>query len=62
MIVSVWVPDEPVFTLPKLTVSVLNESVCVAAMPVPVSETTLGEPGALLTIEILPLTEPVLAG
>jgi hypothetical protein len=48
----------PSFTLPKLTLLVLNERVCDAAVPVPVSEITAGEPGALLTKEALPLAAP----
>ena len=62
VIVSLCVEDDPVFTLPKLAVVVLKESVSVAAMPVPLKPTTLGEPEALLTIEMLPLAEPVAEG
>lgn len=48
----------PSFTLPKLTLLVLNERVRDAAVPVPLSEITAGEPGALLTKEALPVTAP----
>ena len=52
----------PSFTLPKLTLLVLNERVCDAAVPVPFSEITAGEPGALLTREALPLAAPAADG
>lgn len=52
----------PSFTLPKLMLLVLNERVCDGAVPVPLSEITAGEPGALLTREALPLAAPADAG
>ena len=52
----------PVFTFPKFKLLVLNERVCVAATPVPVKETVLGEVAALLAIVMLPLAAPVAEG
>ena len=60
--VTVCVELVPVSTLPKLTALVLSERVCVAATPVPFNATTLGEVGALLTIVMLPLAAPAIAG
>jgi hypothetical protein len=54
----------PTFTLPKLTVVglVLNsDCVCVgvcACVPVPLNAIAMGEPAALLAIEMLPLAPP----
>jgi hypothetical protein len=45
--------------LPKFTLVVLNDSVSVAVIPVPLKDTPLGDPAALLTIEMPPLAEPV---
>lgn len=59
---TVWVVLVPVFTLPKLREVVFRDSTWVAVTPVPVSATTLGDPAALLTIEMLPLAEPVVEG
>jgi hypothetical protein len=57
--VSVCVEETPVSTLPKFTLVVLNDSVSVAVIPVPLKDTPLGDPAALLTIEMPPLAEPV---
>jgi len=62
VIVSFCVLLVPSSTLPKLTLLLLNERVCVAATPDPLKVTTAGEPGALLTIVILPVADPVEAG
>lgn len=59
---TVWVVLVPVFTLPKLREVVFTDSTWVAVTPVPVSATTLGDPAALLTIEMLPLAEPAVEG
>ena len=56
------VDEEPTVTLPKFTLVGLNESVCVAATPVPLNASVPGDPAALLTSETLPLTEPAVAG
>ena len=60
--VTPCVEEEPKFTLPKLALVGLNDSVRVAATPVPVKAIVAGEFGALLTIETLPLTEPATVG
>ena len=60
--VSVCVEERPVSTLPKLTLVELNESVSVAAIPVPLKDTPVGDPAALLTSDMLPLAEPVADG
>jgi len=52
----------PVVTLPKLRLVGLMPRVRVAAIPVPLSPTAVGEVGALLTIEMLPDTEPTDVG
>ena len=51
-----------VVTLPKLRLVGLILSVKVAAIPVPVRLTGVGEVGALLTIERLPDTAPTAVG
>jgi hypothetical protein len=50
--------EDPVFTFPKLKDVVLKESSSVAATPVPLRVIILGEVGALLTIDTLPLAAP----
>jgi len=50
--------EVPVVTLPKLRLFELNPRVRVAAIPVPVSTTDVGEVGALLKMEMLPDTGP----
>lgn len=52
----------PVFTLPKLRLVVLNDSVSVAATPVPLSVTVAGEALALLAMLMLPLSVPAAVG
>jgi len=52
----------PLSTLPKPTLFELKERVCVAATPDPLNANAAGEPGALLTIVILPVADPVEAG
>jgi hypothetical protein len=56
------VEELPVFTFPKATLVVLNESVSVCATPVPLSGMLAGEFGALLTTDTLPVTAPAEAG
>src|SRR5437867_13336007 len=52
----------PTDTLPKLRLVGLAESCSVAATPLPLSGMAVGEPGALLTSETLPVTLPTPAG
>jgi hypothetical protein len=52
----------PMVTLPKLRLVGLMPSVKVAAIPVPLRLTEVGEVGALLTIEMLPDAEPTNVG
>ena len=52
----------PVVTLPKLKLAGLMLRMKVAAIPVPLRLTELGEVGALLTIEMLPDAEPATVG
>ena len=52
----------PSFTLPKLKLVGLMPRVKVAATPVPLRPTEVGEVGALLTIETLPDAEPTTVG
>jgi len=54
VIVSLSVEEVPVFTLPKARLLELNEIVCVAATPVPLNATVVGELGALLTMFTVP--------
>jgi hypothetical protein len=54
--------DVPVVTLPKLRLVGLMLSVRVAAIPVPLRLTEVGEVGALLTIEMLPVAGPATVG
>ena len=54
--------DVPVVTLPKLRLVGLMLSVRVAAIPVPLRLTEVGEVGALLTIEMLPDAAPTSVG
>src|SRR5271163_4762344 len=51
-----------VVTLPKLRLVGLIPSVKVAAIPVPVRLTGVGEVGALLTMEMLPEAAPTVVG
>jgi hypothetical protein len=62
--VTVCVLLLPTLTLPKLRLVALGESwsVVPVAAPVPLIAMVLGEFGALLTNETLPLTAPALAG
>ena len=62
VIVTPCVEDEPVFTFPNATLLVLNVRISVAATPVPLKPIVVGEVGALLTIEMLPVAEPAAAG
>src|SRR6266566_2760379 len=52
----------PVVTLPKLRLVGVMLRVSVAAIPVPLRPTEVGEPGALLTIERLSDTAPAVVG
>ncbi|HEY4978236.1 MAG TPA: hypothetical protein VII25_03640, partial [Candidatus Acidoferrum sp.] len=62
VIVTFCCAELPVFTLPKLRLVELSEIVAVAAIPVPLKATVLGEVGALLTSETLPVTAPADCG
>ena len=62
VIVTFCVDEDPVLTLPKPRVVVLNERSSVAATPVPLRAITFGEFGALLRIVMLPLAAPAEAG
>ena len=52
----------PVVTLPKLRLAGLMPKVKVAAIPVPLRLTDVGEVAALLTMEMVPETAPTVAG
>lgn len=62
VIVSFFVEEVPVFTVPKARLAELNESVCVAATPVPPKATVAGEFGALLAILTVPARLPAVVG
>src|SRR2546428_2533243 len=55
-------PLPPTFTFPKLRLAGFAPSRKVAATPVPLSGIVRGEPGALLTKEIEPVTLPAVVG
>ena len=54
--------EVPVVTLPKLRLVGLILRVRVAAIPVPLRPTEVGELGALLTIEMFPDAAPTVVG
>lgn len=56
------VDELPTFTFPNAKLVVLNDSVRVCATPVPLRETVAAEFGALLIIDMLPVTDPAEAG
>jgi hypothetical protein len=60
--VTVCVPVVPSVTFPKLTLFELTPRTRVAATPVPVNGSAVGEVDTLLTIETLPLTAVVPVG
>ena len=62
VIVSVNVEGEDVFTLPNARLDELSDSVLVAATPVPLRATVVGEFGALLAILTVPDRLPVVVG
>jgi hypothetical protein len=63
VIVTFWAAEEvPVVTFPKLKLVGLMPRVSVAAIPVPLRPTEVGDVGALLTIEMLPDTVPTEVG
>jgi len=62
VIVSFSVLLIPSSTLPKFTLVLLSEMVRVAATPDPLKANAVGEPGALLTILMLPVADPVAVG
>jgi len=62
VIVSFNVDDTDVFTLPNARFEELNDSVLVAATPVPLRATVAGEFGALLAIFTVPAKVPVVVG
>jgi hypothetical protein len=58
-----WAAEEvPVVTLPKLRLVGAMPRVKVAAIPVPLTLTEVGEVGALLTMEMLPDAAPIDVG
>ena len=62
VIVSLWLEDVFVLMLPKAMLEELNESVFVAATPVPLNATVVGEFGALLTMFTVPARLPAVVG
>jgi hypothetical protein len=60
--VTVLVEDDPVFTVPKPRLVLLNEIVCVELSPLPLNPIVAGLPGALLTTEMLPVADPAAVG
>jgi len=60
--VMVWGALAFTATFPKLTLPGVMESCGCVAVPVPVSAIVIGEPGALLVIEMLPVKLPAEAG
>jgi hypothetical protein len=62
VIVIFWVAALPVFTLPKLRLDALNDSVAAAATPVPLNANVVGDVGALLTSESPPVEFPADCG
>ena len=54
--------DVPVVTFPKLKLVGLMPRVRIAAIPVPLRATEVGEVGTLLTIEMLPDAVPTAVG
>ncbi len=62
VIVTFLVDDVPVFTFPNARLDELNESVCVAATPVPLSATVAGEFDALLAMLTVPTRFPAVVG
>ena len=62
VIVTFFVDELPVFTFPNARLDELNETVCVAATPVPLRATVAGEFGALLAILTVPERFPAVVG
>lgn len=62
VIVTFWFAEAPTVTFPKLTLVGLADRVKVAAVPVPEKLTVVGEFGALLTSDKLPVTLPAAVG
>jgi len=60
--VTLFELELPAFTPAKLKLLGLAVSVTVAAVPVPVSDTTFGEFGALLVILTVPANDPAVVG
>ena len=60
--VTLCVEEEPVFTLPNPRLELLNDSVLVAAIAVPLKASAVGELGALLTMLTVPLPVPADVG
>jgi hypothetical protein len=60
--VTVLTLELPALMLPKLKLVGLAESVTVAATPVPLTATVVGELGALLAIPTLPVILPAVVG
>jgi hypothetical protein len=60
--VTVWLLLLPTVTFPKLNLVGLVESCIVAGTPVPLSAMLVGELGALLMSETMPVTPPATAG
>ena len=62
VMVTVWFAEPPTFTFPKLRDAGLTDNVAVAATPVPLRATTVGEVEALVTRLMLPLARPAVCG
>src|SRR5262249_10328537 len=62
VMVTVRVAEEPVLTLPKFTLLVLNVKIPAAATPVPLRAMLAGEFGALLVTVTVPLRLPAVVG
>jgi hypothetical protein len=62
VMLTLWDPELPALTFPKLTLDGLGVIVTVPATPVPVKETVAGDPGALLEILTAPGSEPAVVG
>ena len=60
--VTPCVDEVPVVTLPKLRLFALSDSVCVAAIPLPLNAIVAGEFGAVLTTLTLPVALPATVG
>lgn len=62
VIVSLFVEGVEVFTFPNAMLEELSESIRVAATPVPLNVTAVGEFGALLVMLTVPVKFPAVVG